>query len=90
MSPRETERDRAPERHGFGGWRDWLLVLVAGPIYVGGLIAAAVIGVGSRGRGPFSLAEALVAVGLALVLGLVIYPRVRGRRRSADVSKRQT
>jgi hypothetical protein len=36
---------------GFGGWRDWLALLIFGPIFVVGLIAGARAGVGMRNHG---------------------------------------
>jgi hypothetical protein len=54
---------------GFGGWRDWLLVIVGAPITVGSMVLAAVVGLNTHGAGFLSLRTAIVAVASAIVIG---------------------
>ena len=70
-----TASDEPPEDLSFGGWRDWLLVLLAAPIFVGGLVATAFLELGSRR--PVSLFELVVVVLLALVGGLLAHRVMR-------------
>ena len=58
----------------FGGWRDWLLVLIGVPFVVAALIGAVALGIGRRG-GRWtvpSITEALVLVAIAVVGGLAV------------------
>ena len=80
IAPDDGDRD---EDLGFGGWRDWLVLLVFGPIFLATLVGAALLGIGARGNGPVGLSgvEALVVVAVAVVGGLLAH-RLRRRWRS--------
>ena len=56
---------------GFGGWRDWLTVVVFLPVFLGALYAGAMVAIGSRG-GPFLLSPkgGLAVTVVALVVGV--------------------
>ena len=71
-------RRRDDEDLSFGGWRDWLTVVVFLPVFLGALHAGAMVAIGNRG-GPFLLSPegGLVVTAIALVVGLFI---ARGRQ----------
>lgn len=60
---------------GFGGWRDWLLVIVGAPLVLAGMVVVAVIG--WNGGDPNSLA---VAIGLVVAACLAGALRAKTKR----------
>ena len=51
------------------GWRDWALVILAVPLFLVIIVAAARIGVGSMGEAPFPVPWEIVAAAVVLALG---------------------
>ena len=71
---RSPEGLQSPEDEdlGFGGWRDWLLVLVGAPIFLGALFTVAMLAIGSRGSATLlSPSGGLLVTAVAVVVGLV-------------------
>jgi hypothetical protein len=76
----ETHRragDDPAEDLSFGGWRDWLLVVLGVPIFVATLVVMALLGIGSRSSVSLSLGEAVVVALLALAGGLLAHRVMR-------------
>lgn len=71
----------------FGGWRDWLLLVVGLPIFVGALYGGAMLAIGSKSGGFLLSPEGgLTVAGVALLAGLALgsSSRVRRRMRQRD------
>ena len=65
----------------FGGWRDWLLLVVAMPVALGGLYGGAMLAVGSESGGVLlSPAGGVVVAAVALIVGLCLGASSRARR----------
>ena len=70
MSPQEPENE--PDDR-FGGWRDWVLVLVGVPVVLAAMVLFA--GIWRSDSHPRHWPVAVGLVGLALVVGLVMRRR---------------
>ena len=87
--PRSMEelQDASAEDLSFHGWRDWVLVIVGGPIFLAAIVLAARGAIG--GKGPLPVVAWPIAIGigaLSLVVGLAwrrSWRRARGRRPSS-------
>jgi hypothetical protein len=66
----------------FGGWRDWLLLLIGVPVFLGALYAGAMLAVGSKSGSGVLLSPAggLVVAAIALVVGLLLGRSPAARR----------
>ena len=65
----------------FGGLRDWLLLLVAMPIFLGAIYGGAMLGIGSKSGGLLlSPRGGVVVAVIALGIGLLAGTSERARR----------
>jgi hypothetical protein len=71
ISEEELQRETGEDRS-FGGWRDWILLIVGVPFFLTVLVAAARIGIGSM-KAPWIIGWPVVGVVVvaALVVGLL-------------------
>ena len=70
---RGESEERSDDDLRFGGWRDWLLLVLGLPVFVTALFAAVALGVGAK-SGSWtvpSLATAVVLVAIAVAAGLL-------------------
>jgi hypothetical protein len=86
--PRSLEeiQDASSADLSFHGWRDWLLVIVGGPIFLAAIVLAARGAIG--GKGPLPVVAWPIAIGIvaiSLIVGLAwkrSTRRLRGRQPS--------